>query len=338
MVWGLPAGSRTSSQASRAGRYPHIHDLLLTRDRQTGILSTQFIQIWLVALIGFLVMAEMGCLSAQDTATADPSGVRNVVTLDESRLNESSGLAVSRRVENHFWTHNDSGSKARLYAFDSTGRKTGMIRLQSVPAIDWEDMASFTDQSVARLLIADCGDNNALRSSVALHLFDEPNPIAPKDPKRIQTITVAYPDGPRDCEAVAVDEHRRQILLVSKHLLPTAGSYEVPLPVRESKSTSEAVTAKRIGTLPLPMVTAMDVQQESGDIWIVSYFQAFCFANTNRDSLLSKQLGRLPQPFELPRWKQIEAVAVDAARNTWLTSEGSPAQLGRLPPPKNDSR
>jgi hypothetical protein len=86
------------------------------------------------------------------------------------------------------------------------------------------------------------------------------------------------------------------------------------------------------------MITAMDVHQESGDIWVVSYFQAFRFASASRDIPIDEQLGALPEPYELPRWKQIEAVAIDAAKNVWLTSEGSPAPLGRLPPRTVDSR
>lgn len=280
----------------------------------------------------FLAMAETGSVSAEESADEDPSGVQNVVSLSVSALTESSGLAISHRRNNHFWSHNDSGDKARLYAFDSHGRETGKIRLNSASTIDWEDMASFTDQGVARLLVADCGDNKNNRESITLYLFDEPDPKDPDDPNRIQTISVRYPDGSHDCEAVAVDEHRQQIVLITKSIFPACGVYVFPLPNRTTESSRTSVIAKRIGTLPLPMVTAMDIHQETGDIWVVSYFQAFRFAAASRDIPMAKQLGALPEPHELPRWKQIEAVAIDAAQNVWLTSEGSPAPFGRLPP------
>ncbi len=292
----------------------------------------------LVSLLICLAMAEMGFVSAEEPAYEDPSGVLGVVSIRDSALTESSGLAISQRRENHFWSHNDSGDQARLYGFDSDGRTTGEIRLKSVHAVDWEDMASFTDQGVARLLVADCGDNQRNRASISLYLFDEPDPNDPKDPQQIQTISIRYPDGPRDCEAVAVDQHRQQIVLITKSILPASGIYVAPLPSRTTDSSRTSVIAKRIGTLPLPMVTAMDVQQESGDIWVVSYFQAFRFASASRDIPIEKQLGALPEPHELPRWRQIEAVAIDTANNVWLTSEGSPAPLGRLPPRTVDSR
>ena len=281
-------------------------------------------------LIAF-AMAETGLLSAENPNQNDPSGVRSVVSLRESGLTESSGLAISHRRQNHFWSHNDSGDQARLYAFDSKGRKTGELGLKSVRAVDWEDMASFRDQGVARILVADCGDNQRNRSYITLYLFDEPDPRDPKLPQQIQTVYVRYPDGPHDCEAVAVDQHRKQIVLITKGLLPASGIYVTPLPNRTTTEPRTSVFAKRIGTLPLPMVTAMDVHDESGDIWVVSYFQAFRFVSASRDMPIAKQLGTLPEPYELPRWKQIEAVAIDAVNNVWLTSEGSPAPFGRLP-------
>lgn len=285
-----------------------------------------------------LVMAETVCVSAEEAEFNDPSGVQGVVSLNDSALTESSGLAVSLRRQNHFWSHNDSGDQARLYAFDSNGRKTGDIGLPAVRAVDWEDMASYSDQGVARLLVADCGDNQAKRSFITLYLFDEPDPKNPQDPQRIQVLLVRYPDGAHDCEAVAVDQHRKQIILITKARWPASGIYVTPLPERTDKSSATSVFAKRIGTLPLPMVTAMDVHQASGEIWVISYFQAFRFTSTNRDMPIAKQLGALPQPYELPRWKQIEAVAIDDARNIWLTSEGSPAPFGCLPSPEEPKR
>lgn len=285
----------------------------------------------IAALVYLVVMAETPRLSAEESAVPDASGVVDVVLLDESELVESSGLALSRRRPKHFWSHNDSGAGACLYAFDSQGRKTGQVQLRSAESVDWEDLACFTDRGVARLLVADCGDNRAQRDSIILHLFDEPDPAESTSLEIEQTISVIYPDGPRDCEAVAVDEHRRLIVLVSKSKLPAAGIYVIPLPERVTQATQSTVTAKRIGTLLLPMITAMDIHQPSGDIWLVSYVQAYRFASLGRDGLLARQLAQIPELHPLPRWKQIESVAVDAANDIWVTSEGLPTPLGRLP-------
>jgi len=283
-------------------------------------------------------MAISGMVSAEDRAKADANEdsarVTDVVSLDAPALRESSGLAASRRRNHRFWTHNDSGGLPKLYAFDSTGSKTGQARLRSAQAIDWEDMAAFTDHGVARLLVADCGDNRARRKSVTLYMFDEPDPDESTDVKQVQAIRVSYQDGPGDCEAVAVDEVRRQIVMVMKSKLPAAALYVLPLPNRTANRAIGApisVTANRMATIPVPIITAMDVDQSTGAIWLASSFQAFCFRCQQRDTAISIQLAALPSSQELPRWKQIEAVAVDTASNVWITSEGSPTPMGRLP-------
>ena len=111
-----------------------------------------------IALLGFLcLMTGFACTSAEDPP-AD-SLVTDVVRLSESSVTESSGLAASWRTVNHFWTHNDSGGQPRLFAFDSQGQATGKVELQGVKASHWEDMASYVDNGIPRLLVADCGDN-----------------------------------------------------------------------------------------------------------------------------------------------------------------------------------
>jgi hypothetical protein len=260
----------------------------------------------------------------------------------EPELTESSGLAVSHRNPHRFWTHNDSGGKSRIYAFDQDGRPSGQCQLRNIDAGDWEDIASFVQHDRARLLIADCGDNDAKRESVSLHLIDEPDPDAASETTQIQTLSLTYPGGPRDCEAVAVDSRRKLIILISKSRLPAASVHVVALPPPtlapqasvpiggEKKNVPATVSAKRVATLPLPMITAVDIDPRSGDLWLVSYFQAFQFRCASRDEPLTRQLGRLPRAYDLPHLKQIESVAVGQNQRVWVTSEGIPAILAAV--------
>jgi hypothetical protein len=286
--------------------------------------------------ICLLLAFQASLLTAENdhSESTDPSGVSDVVRLDDEELDESSGLGISNRRPGFFWSHNDSGDEARLFAFDRTGKNTGQVKLTSADSDDWEDMASFVHQGVARLLIADSGDNDSKRSGILLHLFDEPDPTkrVRLGDREIQTLRLTYEDGPRDCEAVAVDVTRGMIILVSKARLPLCGVYTVPLPDRDESGDDLKVTAKKVKLLPIPMVTALDIDPVNGDLWLVSYFHAICFRCSDRKMSLQQQLAALPDTYELPRWKQIEAVAVDRAHNVWVTSEGKHAPLGRLSP------
>ena len=312
------------------------------------------------------------CIAANSqTARSDESGsVKQVssqakaVSLADPNLNESSGLATSHLKPDRLWTHNDSGGEASLFAFAATtGSKTGMCSLAGAVATDWEDMASFIDQGVPRLLVADCGDNQASRASIRLHLFDEPDPDATLRLSDYQTLQVRFSDGPRDCEAVAVDVQRRKIILIAKGRLPVAGIYVLDLPPRASEasqtgsnhdrlsavgrqtagertaheqisleqtSPDQVMIAQRVGTLPLPMITAMDIDGRTGDAVVVTYLGGFRFAQGQPRVSVREQFSSVAEAIELPRWKQIEAVAFDQRGNIWVTSEGSPAPLIRL--------
>ena len=113
-------------------------------------------------------------------------------------------------------------------------------------------------------------------------------------------------------------------------MLPRCEVYTLPLPDSDRDSGEKEVTAKKIGTVALPLVTGADVDQVTGDLWVTTYFQAFQFRLSDRMQPLREQIRKLPQAVDLPKWEQVEAVAVDSDQNVWITSEGSPTPLGRL--------
>ncbi|WP_197231384.1 hypothetical protein [Novipirellula artificiosorum] len=267
-----------------------------------------------------------------DTSTA----TTKQQTIAEPLLVESSGLAASSREPGYFWSHNDSGDSARMFAFNDRGQTSGRCQLVAASAIDCEDMASFLFGGRSHLLLADCGDNQRRRSSISLHLVEEPDPTKTTMIHRVGTIVVSYPDGPADCEAVAVDVDRGQILLITKNSLPIARVYAVNLDcLNDPLPWTKHASATYMGAFAMPMVTAADINPRNGDLWVANYFKGFCFRCRDRNASLAAQLNSLPEPAELPPWRQIEAIGVDAKGDVWVTSEGSPASFGRIliPPP-----
>jgi hypothetical protein len=266
--------------------------------------------------------------------------------LQSDELTESSGLAFSRRDDGYVWSHNDSGDRARLFAFDQRGVLTGGVQIVGARASDFEDMASFDDDG-PRLLVADVGDNDANRSTVSLYLFDEPPPQKRTRVRSFQHIVVRYPGGAENCESVAVDVERRQILLLGKSAL-VANLHGVPLPPRDdsvggSQETGGdvneddavgrvwriEVTAEPIAKVAIPMATGMELCPRTGDLWVSGYWHAYRYANPKQ--LPWPQLvNALPEMVELPKLKQIEAIAVDSGGRVWVTSEGRPALMQRV--------
>lgn len=121
---------------------------------------------------------------------------------------ESSAAVRSPSFPGVFWTLNDSGNDARLFAFDAGGLDLGAVRLTGVTNRDWEAMAAGPCPEGRCLYVADIGDNLARHPSVVVWRVAEPEPPG-ADRASAATpsarLELRYPDGPRDAEAIWVD-------------------------------------------------------------------------------------------------------------------------------------
>jgi len=73
---------------------------------------------------------------ATSSATAQPAG-----HFEHAEITESSGATASRKQSGIFWTINDSGGFAKVYAFDLRGRDKGAWHLSGAGNRDWEAIA-----------------------------------------------------------------------------------------------------------------------------------------------------------------------------------------------------
>jgi hypothetical protein len=289
--------------------------------------------------------------SATLTACADvaggppmPSAPREF-TVAADAVRESSGLARSHRAPGIFWTHNDSRNSAEAFAIDEGGGFAGTLVVSGVPNVDWEDVASFVDRGVPRLLFADIGDNRASRTSVTLHIVDEPDFASHERPFRlkvtpVRSIELQYPDGARDAESVFVDPREAAIYLLSKRD-DVPRLYRVPL----APATRE-VTAEALGDIAVPRatprdrkpkrinwVTSMDVDDAGTRLVLVTMARAHLYPR-NAGEPWTTALRRAPRTYGLPDYDQIEGVAFTPDGSAIaVISEGSPAPFALLPLP-----
>jgi hypothetical protein len=285
--------------------------------------------VWLVSGLLLALAVMLSQLAARPPQTVASEEIGETVYLSDLGVVESSGLAKSNRAAGLFWTHNDSGHPAKLFALNRSGTATGTCRLENAKAVDFEDIASYVQDGVARLLVADVGDNRAKRPFVSLYFFDEPNPNTQATVTDWFRIDLRYPGGAHDCEAVAVDIDAGKVILVSKTFLPWAAIYELDLPPRGAAAAGQhrEETPRLVGYLPLPLATGMDRDEQNGDILLVNYFHLLRYPKPEDGRPWWEQT---PRATELPKLKQIEAVAVDHDGSIWVTSEGSPAPLARV--------
>ena len=255
------------------------------------------------------------------------------VILRAPRITEASGIASSPSDPDLLWIINDSGGTAQLHLVGTDGTPRGTVTLQGAPNQDWEDLAAFEFRGKPYLLIADTGDNANSRGQSALHIVREP---AATDPTVAPawTIRFHYEDGPRDCEAVAVDEKAGKIILISKRTKPPA-LYE--LPIRPAGGGVQ--TARKIGSIArvLPkgrslniygsQPTGLDISPDGTLAAVVTYCGTFLFPRQPRESWDSA-FSKAPVILAPHRLGQAESVAFSRdGKSLRLVSEGARSPL-----------
>ena len=166
-------------------------------------------------ILTIVLVTAVSCCGAWQTVAAQrrpPVSRERMAGLGAAGITESSGVAVSRRHDGVFWTHNDSGDRARLYALDGAGNLLATYRVVGARAVDWEDMAigPCPGEAISSscVYIADTGDNQARRDHVTVYVVPEPDPRAGggerRETSRAHALRLRYEGGPRDAEALAV--------------------------------------------------------------------------------------------------------------------------------------
>jgi hypothetical protein len=165
--------------------------------------------------------------------------------IESRRLDESSGLAASRRYEDILWSMNDSGGEAELFALTIRGEHVGRWSIDLPKPTDWEAMDSFQWRGKNYLLVADIGDNFATRDSVSYTILEEPDARSLADGTILRPLIsqhFVYPNGPKDSEAIAVNPARGEILVLSKRTKPPE-LYRLPLSLFAANETQEQTDA-----------------------------------------------------------------------------------------------
>jgi hypothetical protein len=189
-------------------------------------------------LLGATVLT-IGMAGTAQPAAPDPT---LLFRWADPAIPESSGLAVSSYDDRVVFTHNDSGDPARFFAVDAqSGVTLATYRVPGATNVDWEDMAAAPDESGRPVLwFADIGDNRGRRTSVSLYRVPEPRVDRRRPPAVLTTspavrLTLRYPDGPHDAEALLVDARRGSFYVATKSLSGATSVYGAPL--RAGRST-----------------------------------------------------------------------------------------------------
>jgi hypothetical protein len=258
-----------------------------------------------------------------------PSAVGTIAGIPSAEL---SGLAASHTIEKLLWTHGDHGGTADIYAIGATDAAArGSLHLTDVTAIDWEDIATGPCAEGSCIYVADTGDNDLTRATVAIYVVTEPTAaIVGSVAVTASRHDVMYPDGAHNVEAVFVDPRDRKVYGIDKVMSKHAHAYELPL-IDGSVGLAQPVIELSIPGDD-PRVTAADMTVDACEARIAIRTYGALYELRGSPSapvatLLGGALASLPVADE-PHGEAVAYAADGAAYFT--TSEGADPALHRV--------
>jgi hypothetical protein len=266
----------------------------------------------LVALISGFSLLGSGAAYA---GAAPSPGI--AFTISDSRITESSGLAVSARHPGVVYTHNDSGGSATIYAIGPDGRTRATLAVLGAQNRDWEGIAVGRDQAGPAIFMGDIGDNaGGAQPYVTVYRVSEPARLTdqalPATAYRLR-----YEDGPRNAESILVNPRTNRLYIASKQI--GGGLYEAPARLR----TDRVNVLRRVG--PAPLLATDGAYAPDGSHFVIrTYYAAHIYSAP----------GKLLRIVSLPNQEQGESIAYAAdGRSLLAGSEGprSPVYRMRLP-------
>ncbi|HVT30533.1 MAG TPA: PEP-CTERM sorting domain-containing protein [Lacipirellulaceae bacterium] len=261
-------------------------------------------------------------------STSFSSGIETG-TIQNSAITEASGIAASRMSPNVLWTEEDSGNPAQVYAMTPAGTDLGTYKLSGAGNVDWEDIAVGPGPAAGTqyIYVGDIGDNNSVRSTIAVYRVPEPVVSDVQSPVTVtltgvSKFTFAYPDRAHDAESMFVDPLTKDIYIITKRDATYKYVYRAAYPQSTSGTTTLTLVASLLNSNAL---TAADISPDGSEIIIRSYA-------TSSGLLYQRPSGRTiadafattPIAIPLHSETQGEDIGFDAAGwGYYTTSEGS---------------
>lgn len=202
-------------------------------------------------------------------------------------IEEASGIADSKINSGYLWIHEDSGSRPHIWLLKKDGTSLKSIAINGATNIDWEDMGlgKGPDGSKNYLYLADIGDNGLSRTHYTIYRFEEPastRTIVENHDK----ITFKYPDGPRNAEAILIDNVSKDIYVITKSDNPSQ-IYKIAYP----QSTTAINQAVPVGQLTFGGVTGAAISADGKEI-IIKTYPALSYFSRNSGQSIEQSLNK----------------------------------------------
>jgi hypothetical protein len=322
LMLGSCSSSRPSADSTAAAAHPTIPSTTAPATALPGVVPT-----------------PNGPIAAVPTAIGcGYSPLAPLTILQNRAVKEASALVASQRWPGAYWTLNDSGNSAMLYAFDTSGRSMAAVQVDRAENVDWEALQVGPGPGArSALYIGDSGDNDRERKDAVIYRIPEPDlsggaerPASGRTAPA-EAFHLTYPNGARDVEAMLVHPKTGELALVSKEYSGKARVYEYPSPLDPGRPVEVALVAEldlsRLGPLA-SAVTDGAVSPDGRRVVLRTYSNALEYDLASDARLTSIWPRQQPRLVSLDDGPQGEGITYRADGKALLTiGEVVPAVL-----------
>lgn len=259
-------------------------------------------------------LALLGTAAIPGTARAAGDETRKLCAIKDPRIDESSGLAASRRHPGIVYTFNDSGGRPQVYAVGPDCRTRATLTFGGARNRDWEAMALGPDGGI---YVGDIGDNlGGAWPYVTVYRIPEPAVLRTRT-LHATAYRIKYADGPRNAETMMIDPRTGRFYIASKEF--NGALYEGP----EKLRTSGFNVMRKIAGAPF-YATDGAFAPDGRSFVIRGYW----------DAEIYRVPGKKLADVSIPGQKQGEGITFTPdGRSLLLSSEGPRQPLWQVPVP-----
>ena len=204
--------------------------------------------------------------------------------IDEPARDEVSGIIKSRKYEDTYWVHGDSGTKDHIYAINSQGeiksgdKKYKGAEIKGAKNEDWEDIALGEDGT---LILADFGNNCHCRDNLKILIVEEPEPNAGKA-EVLAKYQIRYPKSEGVLSLFIEDNYNAEAVFMRKGeiyiITKNESGGEAKLFRLDNPSETEVNTLTEVASFKFRgQVTAADTSPDESKLAVLTYRSIWLF-------------------------------------------------------------
>ena len=281
-----------------------------------------------------LAVASLTASAAAPVCTEWSEPVLLATCDDCPRIDESSGVVPAVHRPGVWFTHNDAGGTAELYAFDESGTHLETHSVTGGGFRDWEDIATGPCPAGVEhetcLYIGDVGDNGASREEVDIWVVAEPaeGETAPV----VASWRLRYPVEAHDCEAIVVHPCTGRVYLLTKEREGDPVVFRVPATPTGPDSVAEVelvATLSRLWLGDSGLLTGADWSDRGDRLAVRTYDGGWQWETDPADPDAHWSTPPAPVPIDVEG--QGESLAHHPDGGLLTTTERTPMRIVHVP-------